>query len=116
MFPFLSANYHYSCLLLLRSGPCNSTSSYLTLFLSLCITFSPLSSLLFTDYEGIDGLFFAGTSGRLLMKSEDRVVLYDQQARKVIAELQVREGSTAQINAIQLLEMIGIELSGLSIS
>jgi coatomer subunit alpha len=38
---------------------------------------------------GIDGLFFAGTSGRLLMKSEDRVVLYDQQARKIIAELQV---------------------------
>jgi len=38
---------------------------------------------------GIDGLFFAGTSGRLLMKSEDRVMLYDQQARKVIAELQV---------------------------
>ena len=46
MFPFLSANYHYSCLLLLRSGPCYSTSSNLTLFLSLFITFSPLSSLL----------------------------------------------------------------------
>ena len=62
---------------------------------------SPLFSLLFTDYEGIDGLFFAGTSGRLLMKSEDRVVLYDQQARKVIAELQVREGSRAQHRSMQ---------------
>ena len=38
---------------------------------------------------GVDGLFFAGTSGRLMLKSEDRVMLYDQQARKVIAELQV---------------------------
>ena len=37
-------------------------------------------------------MFFAGTSGRLLLKSEDRVMLYDQQARKVIAELQVRVG------------------------
>ena len=38
---------------------------------------------------GIDGLFFAGTSGRILMKSEDRVLLFDQQARKTVAELQV---------------------------
>ena len=28
---------------------------------------------------GVDGLFFAGTSGRLMLKSEDRVMLYDQQ-------------------------------------
>jgi coatomer protein complex subunit alpha (xenin) len=38
---------------------------------------------------GVDGLFFAGTSGRILMKSEDRVLLYDQQARKTISELMV---------------------------
>jgi len=38
---------------------------------------------------GVDGLFFAGTSGRILMKSEDRVLLYDLQARKNISELQV---------------------------
>lgn len=38
---------------------------------------------------GVDGLFPTGTSGRVLLKSEDRVVLYDLQARKVIAELQV---------------------------
>lgn len=38
---------------------------------------------------GIDGLFPTGTSGRVLLKSEDRVVLYDLQARKVLAELQV---------------------------
>jgi coatomer protein complex subunit alpha (xenin) len=37
---------------------------------------------------GIDGLFFAGTSGRVLMKSEDKIMLFDQQARKVISELQ----------------------------
>lgn len=37
---------------------------------------------------GIDGLFTAGTSGRILLKSEDRVVLYDLQARKTISELQ----------------------------
>lgn len=38
---------------------------------------------------GVDALFFSGTSGRLLMKSEDRVLLYDQQARKTVSELQV---------------------------
>ena len=38
---------------------------------------------------GIDGLFYAGTSGWILLRSEDRVMLYDQQARKVLSELQV---------------------------
>jgi coatomer subunit alpha len=38
---------------------------------------------------GVDCLYFAGTSGRLLMKSDDRVLLYDQQARKTLAELEV---------------------------
>jgi len=38
---------------------------------------------------GVDGLFCAGTSGRLILKSEDRIVLYDQQARKTLSELQV---------------------------
>lgn len=38
---------------------------------------------------GVDGLFFAGTSGRILMKNEEKVLLFDQQARKVLAELQV---------------------------
>lgn len=38
---------------------------------------------------GVDGLFFAGISGRIILKSEDKVLLYDQQARKVISELQV---------------------------
>ncbi|KAJ1426745.1 vesicle coat complex COPI, alpha subunit [Ochromonadaceae sp. CCMP2298] len=37
---------------------------------------------------GVDSLFFAGTSGRLLLKSEDRIMLFDQQARKTVAELQ----------------------------
>ena len=38
---------------------------------------------------GVDGLFFAGISGRLILKSEEKLVLYDQQAKKVISELQV---------------------------
>ena len=38
---------------------------------------------------GVDGLFFAGTSGRIVMKSDDRLVLYDMLARKVLADLQV---------------------------
>lgn len=36
-----------------------------------------------------DNLFFAGTSGRVLLKSEDRVVLFDHQARKVLGEIHV---------------------------
>ena len=38
---------------------------------------------------GIDGLFFAGLSGRVILKSEDKIVLYNQEAKKVISELQV---------------------------
>jgi coatomer protein complex subunit alpha (xenin) len=38
---------------------------------------------------GLDNLFYCGTSGRAILKSDDRVVLYDFQARKNIAELQV---------------------------
>lgn len=38
---------------------------------------------------GVDGLFFGGTNGRLILKSEDRVMLFDQQAKKVINELLV---------------------------
>ena len=39
--------------------------------------------------SGVDGVFSTGTLGRVLLKSDDRVVLYDTQARKVISELQV---------------------------
>lgn len=39
--------------------------------------------------SGVDSVFFAGTSGRAILKSDDRVVLYDFQARKNISELQV---------------------------
>jgi coatomer subunit alpha len=38
---------------------------------------------------GVDGLFPTGVSNRIIMKSEDRLVLFDLQARKVLAELQV---------------------------
>jgi coatomer protein complex subunit alpha (xenin) len=37
---------------------------------------------------GIDGLFFAGSTGRLLLKSEDRVLLFDYQAKKILSEVQ----------------------------
>jgi len=36
-----------------------------------------------------DGMFFAGTSGRLLLSSEDRMTLFDTQSRMTLAELQV---------------------------
>ncbi len=38
---------------------------------------------------GVDGLFYGGTSGRVLLKSEDRVVLHDFQARKNVSEVQI---------------------------
>jgi coatomer subunit alpha len=38
---------------------------------------------------GIDNLFYGGASGRVLLKAEDRVVLFDILARRVIAELHV---------------------------
>eukprot|EP01041_Mallomonas_annulata_P007740 gene7740-15829_t len=38
---------------------------------------------------GVDSLFNAGTSGRLILKSEEKLMLFDQQARKVISEVQV---------------------------
>mmetsp|Transcript_13211 Transcript_13211/g.21715 ORF Transcript_13211/g.21715 Transcript_13211/m.21715 type:complete len:889 (+) Transcript_13211:159-2825(+) len=36
-----------------------------------------------------DSLFFAGVSGRVLLKTEDRVVLFEQQSRRVLGEVQV---------------------------
>jgi coatomer subunit alpha len=36
----------------------------------------------------VDGLFFGGTNGRVILKTEDSVILYDSQSRKVLAELQ----------------------------
>lgn len=38
---------------------------------------------------GVEGLFFAGISGRLLLKTEDRVLLFDHQARKILNDVQV---------------------------
>jgi len=34
-------------------------------------------------------MFFAGTSGRLLLRSDERIVLFEPQSRRVLAELQV---------------------------
>lgn len=36
-----------------------------------------------------DGMFFAGTAGRVLLSSEDRMTLFDTQSRMTIAEIQV---------------------------
>ena len=47
--------------------------------LSLITLYTPLLPCLLFFLTGVDGLFFAGTSGRLMLKSEDRVMLYDQQ-------------------------------------
>ena len=33
-------------------------------------------------------MFFAGTSGRLLLRSDDRITLFEPQSRRVLAELQ----------------------------
>lgn len=35
----------------------------------------------------IDAIFFGGTNGRILLKTEDRIILYDTQSRKYISEL-----------------------------
>jgi len=35
-----------------------------------------------------DGLLFAGVSGRMILRSEDKLTLFEQQSRRVIAELQ----------------------------
>eukprot|EP00752_Nemacystus_decipiens_P007324 g6553.t1 len=40
-------------------------------------------------HPNTDGMHFGGTSGRLLLRCEDRMTLYEQQSRKVLAELQV---------------------------
>jgi len=36
-----------------------------------------------------DSLFFGGISGRLLLKSEDRVILFEQESRRVLGEAQI---------------------------
>jgi coatomer protein complex subunit alpha (xenin) len=40
-----------------------------------------------TPVNGVEQIFPAGTAGRVLLKTEDRIVLFDFQARKVLAEL-----------------------------
>lgn len=37
-----------------------------------------------------DGLLPAGVSGRLILRSEDKLTLFEQQSRRVISEIQVR--------------------------
>ena len=37
--------------------------------------------------SNVDNLFPTGVSGRIILKSDDRVMLYDQQANKVVNEL-----------------------------
>ena len=36
-----------------------------------------------------DGMFFAGTPGRILLSSEDKMTLFDINSRKTVSELQV---------------------------
>jgi coatomer protein complex subunit alpha (xenin) len=42
-----------------------------------------------TPVPGVEGLFFGGANGRVILRSEDRVTLFDIQARRVLAELHV---------------------------
>jgi hypothetical protein len=36
----------------------------------------------------LSGLLFAAVSGRLILRSEDKLTLYEQQSRRIISELQ----------------------------
>lgn len=38
---------------------------------------------------GVDMMYYGGTSGRVILRSDDRLTLYDLQAQKVYAELQI---------------------------
>ena len=38
-------------------------------------------------FESVDGMFFAGVTGRLLLRSEEKVWLYEHSSRRVLAEL-----------------------------
>lgn len=48
---------------------------------------------------GIDNLFFAGVAGRIIFRSDERLMLYDLQARKVVSELQVPRVKYVEWNA-----------------
>mmetsp|Transcript_38434 Transcript_38434/g.85815 ORF Transcript_38434/g.85815 Transcript_38434/m.85815 type:complete len:1259 (-) Transcript_38434:290-4066(-) len=59
-----------------------------------------------------DGMFFAGTSGRVLLSSEDRMTLFDTQSRMTVAELQVPRVKyvvwSGDLNHVALLSKHGI--------
>lgn len=40
-----------------------------------------------TNINGVEQIFSAGSAGRVLLKTEDRVILYDFQARKILSEI-----------------------------
>jgi coatomer protein complex subunit alpha (xenin) len=40
-------------------------------------------------FDSVDGMFFAGVTGRILLRSEDKVWLYDHTSRRVLAHLHV---------------------------
>jgi len=62
-----------------------------------------------------DKLFFAGTAGRILLRSEDRVSLFEPQSRRVLAELQVQRVKYVQWNkdssCVALISKHGITLA-----
>jgi coatomer subunit alpha len=39
--------------------------------------------------SGVENLFYGGANGRVILKTEDRVLLYDIQARRIISELHI---------------------------
>jgi coatomer subunit alpha len=48
-----------------------------------------VAKVLPSPLPGTDNLFYGGSSGRVLLKSEDRVVLFDILARRILAELHI---------------------------
>ena len=39
--------------------------------------------------QGVDGMFFAGLSGRIILQKEDKLFLFETNSRKILSELQV---------------------------
>ena len=37
--------------------------------------------------QGVDGMFFAGTSGRIILRKEDKLLLFENNSRKVLAQV-----------------------------
>jgi hypothetical protein len=48
-------------------------------------------------YPNVDNLFSAATSGRMILRAEDKVALFETQSRQVLNEIQVSYGCHLQL-------------------